>query len=420
MTPGFHNYLSALVRSGSLEQFTRTRFVGQLLNYAPDTAAFQTITGYVLTHGKVPAPETAEAMLKVAMLSPAEPPTFYAEVLHKDFVVRGIKQAGDAASKHLTVSLFEPFKALEAMQVAVSAVSSLSTADRLHRFNDWTSEYKHTAYKMNTAGAAPLVFGWPTMDEMVSSVYPGDIMSLVARPGVGKTWVLCHIALHTARAGGKVLLFSMEMSAVDIQNRLLALHTGISATHLDQWQLSTQETQVVAGAASLPADLLVVDGNLSASIDDVTALVTYHKPALVLVDGAYLLENSQERDLYRKVAVNAMMLKRRVAPTAPVGASWQFRRGEGKGKKSYTLDDIAHADAIGQLSSIVIGMESDVESDGGANTAAVTSAHGEQPTLESRRLKVLKGRKGETGEVRVRWQFAPKTDIAEQTGLVTV
>jgi hypothetical protein len=93
------------------------------------------------------------------------------------------------------------------------------------------------------------------------------------------------------------------------------------------------------------------------------------------------------------------MIKHRIAnEVGPVVASWQFARTASKKKtnEEVTLDDIAYADAIGQVSSVVLGLFEDETVE----------------TLKQRRVKLLKGRNGETGEFLTKWDF-DKMDFSQ-------
>ena len=97
------------------------------------------------------------------------------------------------------------------------------------------------------------------------------------------------------------------------------------------------------------------------------------KPDLVLIDGAYLLSHRDKRlNKWQRVEANCEALKQQLAGECrvPVIASFQFNRvAEKKLKKAeekkgentpkVDLEDIAHSDAIGQISSIVLGFFED-------------------------------------------------------------
>ena len=90
--------------------------------------------------------------------------------------------------------------------------------------------------------------------------------------------------------------------------------------------------------------LWVVDGNFTATVDDVYALARQLKPDSIWIDGGYLLKHPTERDRFRRVAENADLIKQMLADLAPTVCSWQFARsGSKKAKKkgeTAVLDDI--------------------------------------------------------------------------------
>lgn len=55
---------------------------------------------------------------------------------------------------------------------------------------------------------------------------------LAAATGAGKSWALLHVAVNVARAGGRVLFVSMEMSDFEISQRLFTILCGTSYTEV--------------------------------------------------------------------------------------------------------------------------------------------------------------------------------------------
>ena len=142
------------------------------------------------------------------------------------------------------------------------------------------------------------------------------------------------------------------------------------------------------------AKLYVVDGNLAASAEDVFALADQLKCKLVFIDGAYLMRHKNTKlDRFTRAAENVELMKRACTDLDQMCfGSWQFNRAAVKDKKKGekgALEDIGYSDAIGQISSIVLGLfqEEGVE------------------TMEKRQIKVLKGRNGEVGQFDVNWDF---------------
>ena len=146
--------------------------------------------------------------------------------------------------------------------------------------------------------------------------------------------------------------------------------------------------------------LWVVDGNLTATVEDISALCYQLKPDAVFVDGAYLLKVPGKFGKYEKIGEIAQGLKSRIAGDhdVPVVASWQFNRESMKIKKGdkVGLEHIAGSDEIGQLSSIVLGLFQEDSAE----------------TITRRKIDILKGRSGEIGEIFVKWDFQ-KMDFSE-------
>ena len=81
------------------------------------------------------------------------------------------------------------------------------------------------------------------------------------------------------------------------------------------------------------APFYVVDGNLTATVEDIWTLARQLKPDAIFIDGAYLVKHPKERDRYRRVAENAELMKRELAALAPTVCSWQFAKTAAKKNK---------------------------------------------------------------------------------------
>ena len=264
-------------------------------------------------------------------------------------------------------------------------------------------------YLEQKKGIKGLMLGWPTLDEMTGGLMVGDLISYVGRPALGKTWQMlygCHHGwlqseLDPNSPGLSRMFVSMEMNTVAIEQRLASMHLSIPAFKVKNGQLANYGPEggslgkFKKGLKKLEgfkAPLWVVDGNLTATVEDVEALARQLKPDAIFIDGAYLLQHPKAKDRYARVAENLDLLKKNVAPIAPTVASWQFNRGASKKKKEGEdpdLEDIGYSDAIGQHSSLVLGL----------------FEAGSVETLNLRRVKVLKGRSGETGEFMINFRF---------------
>ena len=106
-----------------------------------------------------------------------------------------------------------------------------------------------------------------------------------------------------------------------------------------------------------------------------------------------------------KQAENARALKQRVATDLgiPVVASYQLGKGAAKEKKKGKgqpdgMEDVHGSDEMAQLSTVMLGLfddENDIEA------------------KKKRRVKILKGRNGETGGFDINWDFSANMNFTE-------
>lgn len=70
--------------------------------------------------------------------------------------------------------------------------------------------------------------GFPALDKLTSGLQPGNMVTLAARPGMGKTSLAMDIARHAAVNNGiPVAFFSLEMTKPEMVMRLVSAMTGI-------------------------------------------------------------------------------------------------------------------------------------------------------------------------------------------------
>jgi len=257
------------------------------------------------------------------------------------------------------------------------------------------------AYYQSTLSESIAMFGWPYLDTQSGGIMPGDVISFVGRPAVGKTWLTLWTALHNwTERKMNVLYVSMEMMVLPIIQRITALYTHQNIKQLKMSGFSSSTlTKFGAGLKGLTfekAKLYVVDGNLTSNVEDLFALAEMLECRIVMIDGAYLLRHNNSRlDRYTRAAENVELIKRACTDQEMISVcSWQFNREASKKQKKNKgeqgdLEDIGYSDAIGQISSIALSLfqEDSVE------------------TMKSRKVQVMKGRNGEVGQFSIAWDF---------------
>jgi len=96
--------------------------------------------------------------------------------------------------------------------------------------------------------------GFPRLDRALC-IAGGKLIVIGARPSVGKSALLLHLAMNALDAGRRVLLVSLEMSADEVIGRMAARQSGVPVQAISTHSLSeTQLGRVVEGFSLLPGD----------------------------------------------------------------------------------------------------------------------------------------------------------------------
>ncbi len=108
--------------------------------------------------------------------------------------------------------------------------------------------------------------GFRLLDKLLGGFQKSDLIILAARPSAGKTALALNMAVNAAkRYGQRVAFFSLEMSAEQLVQRLLAAETGINQQRLRLGQINEDEWPLLMEAAG-------VLSNTPMFIDDTPAL----------------------------------------------------------------------------------------------------------------------------------------------------
>lgn len=107
--------------------------------------------------------------------------------------------------------------------------------------------------------------GFIDLDRLLGGLQKSDLIIVAARPGVGKTSLCLSIARNAARMGKHVAIFSLEMSAEQVVQRLVSAETGIDAQRLRLGQLREEEWPLLVQATGVLSELPIF-------IDDTPAI----------------------------------------------------------------------------------------------------------------------------------------------------
>ena len=145
--------------------------------------------------------------------------------------------------------------------------------------------------------------GFKDLDNFLAGFQNSDLFIIAARPGMGKTGFALNLAYniacsHDLEAQKTVLYFSLEMSQDQLVDRLLSMHTGVSAWGLRTGHLRNEDFQKIADAQEgLSKASLYIDDTPGLNISEVrtkTRRLNYkQKVDLIVVDYLQLMRGIQ-------------------------------------------------------------------------------------------------------------------------------
>ncbi len=132
------------------------------------------------------------------------------------------------------------------------------------------------------------------LDKIIGGLAAPDLVVLAGRPAMGKTALAVTIAHHVARTGKPVAFFSLEMSAHQLNLRLLSMATGIDLERLRSGEVGAEELPRLHAAAATLADLpLYIDDTAAPTAADIRSrarrIKRKHGISLVVIDYLQLL-----------------------------------------------------------------------------------------------------------------------------------
>lgn len=175
--------------------------------------------------------------------------------------------------------------------------------------------------------------GYAGLDRLITGFGPGQLLTLAARPSMGKSSLAADFARHAVKHGG-VLYASLEMKHGELLERIISAESRVPASRIRNRRLSDDERGAVVDAATRVAGwpLCIADAPVQ-RVSDIAARARLLKRkqnlGLVIIDYLQLVE-PDDRRANREVQVST--ITRQVKQMAmgldlPVIALAQLNRG---------------------------------------------------------------------------------------------
>ncbi len=255
--------------------------------------------------------------------------------------------------------------------------------------------------------------GFSALDRVLAGLGKSDLVLVGARPGMGKTSFALNIATNVAKQTKKtVCIFSLEMSADQLVNRVLSSEALVNSYSLRTGELAPADWENLARAAGELAgcDILIDDTSgmtvtaMKAKLRRVKNLGMVIIDYLGLMSGDKHTENRVQEvsEISRSLKIMAKELM------VPIVCCAQLSRGpESRTDKKPMLSDLRDSGAIEQDADTVIFLYR-------SEYYKTDDAAGQDTSIAE--VIIAKNRHGSTGTVNMGWngQFTKFVTIADE------
>lgn len=252
--------------------------------------------------------------------------------------------------------------------------------------------------------------GYTALDNVIVGMQEADLVLIGARPGMGKTSFAMNMATEAAiRTKKTVCVFSLEMSAEQLANRMLSSEAQIDSYKMRSGTLSAEDWNAIAYASSrLSETEILIDDTPGVTVTAMKSKLRRVKNlGLVVVDYLQLMQGDRHNDnRVQEVGDISRGLKLLAKELAvPVICCAQLSRGpENRPDKRPMLSDLRDSGAIEQDADIVMFLYRD-------------EYYKDETTDQSvAEVIVAKNRHGSLDKVKLGWigRFTKFTNLAEE------
>ena len=257
-----------------------------------------------------------------------------------------------------------------------------------------------------------------SIDNMIISLGPGDLVLIGARPGMGKTTLCMNIAVNVAKQKMKtraasidgeqeedypeVAVFSLEMTPVQLAERLLASESFVDNEKMRKGDLTDDDWRELSEAASrLARTNILIDDSTDVTVMAMRSKLRRLKNLrMVIIDYLQLMKADNKKIDNRVLEIAEITRGLKIMAKdlgVPIILCSQLRREGAKEGKKPNLTDLRDSGAIEQDADIVMFLHRE-----GYNTPEKDDKNSSSAIVFTECI-VAKNRHGATGLVKLGW-----------------
>jgi len=295
---------------------------------------------------------------------------YYLEIVRDKYILREIISACTEGARRSYEEQDEVDNLLDEVEQKIYAVGEDRFKDTALSMKDQVMDAIEAIEKLyqQHGGITGLSTGFKDLDRLTSGLHPAEMIVIAARPSMGKTALAMNIAEHVAvNENRAVAVFSLEMSAQQLVQRLLCSRAGVNSQKVrDGTFLADRDFPKLTAAASKLAEAKIfIDDSPGLTILELRAkarrLKAQHEIELIVIDYLQLLRSTSRRGQEnRQIEISeisagikglAKELNIPIIVAAQLNRNPENRTGDSKGRPR--LSDLRESGSIEQDADLV-------------------------------------------------------------------
>ncbi len=290
---------------------------------------------------------------------------WYADIVREKAVLRRLVDASVRIGQMSYAGEGDVDDSVDRAQAEVYAVTARKAAEDYKPLSDLMQPTldEIEAIGSRGAGLSGVPTGFADLDELTNGLHPGQMVIVAARPGVGKSTLALDLARSASIKNGLTsVIFSLEMSQIEITMRLLSAEATVSLAHIRGGNMSEQDWNRVSTKMGQVAEApMFIDDSPNLTMMEIRAkarrLKQRHDLRLVVIDYIQLMTSGKKVES-RQVEVSEFSRQLKLLAKElelPVVALSQLNRGpEQRNDKRPMLSDLRESGSLEQDADLVI------------------------------------------------------------------
>jgi replicative DNA helicase len=289
----------------------------------------------------------------------------YAHIVERTAILRHLIEAAGEIAGLAYQEVDEVDEIIDKAEAALFKVSQQRVSQSLVPIREVISEYyDHIEYlHEHQEESIGLPTGFVDLDKLLNGLQDSDLVIVAGRPGMGKTSFALALARHAAlKQNAVVAIFTLEMAATQLVQRLVSSETNIDSQRLQTGRIADSEWEVFARASGMLAESRIfIDDTPSPTPLEIRTkarrLAEEFGLDLIIIDYLQLMEGGQRTEnRVQEISRISRALKglARELDLPVVALSQLSRAVESRDDKHPRLSDLRESGSIEQDADVVM------------------------------------------------------------------